>query len=304
MNIKRNSTGRHAGGLFRNLPHISVAWSPDDGAGSGGADEGGSGDSQDAPKDEGDGGNTDPNPSQDEAKGKAKDENKRDSKLSDKEAELLREVMERKAKLKAAEEALAAANTKLKEFEGIDPNEVRKLIAEKREAERKAAEAAGDFERVKAMMAEEHAKEVEKIKAEAAEIKSALEAAQQRIADLTIGSAFSNSSFVAEDLVLTPAKARVVYGSHCEVEDDEVVVYDKPRGAKDRTKLVDGQGRPLRFDDAIRKLVDADPDRDSIVRSKLKEGAKSGTQPGKPSTDEPKLFGRARLEAILAKRAK
>lgn len=228
-----------------------------------------------------------------------------EGKGSDKEAELLREVMEKKAKLREKQAELDAAAARLKEFDGIDPAEIKALLQERANAEKSAAEAKGDFERVKQMMVEEHKKEIEKFQTSLAEKEKALQNSISVIDDLTIGSAFASSSFVAGEMILTPSKARTVYGSHFDVENGKVVAYDKPRGQQNRTQLVDGSGEPLGFEDAIKKLVEVDPDRDRLIRSKLKEGAGSKTADVKaPEKKQDVGGGVSRIEAALAAKKK
>jgi hypothetical protein len=69
--------------------------------------------------------------------------------------------------------------------------------------------------------------------------------------------------------------------------------------------LVDSKGEPLVFDVALAKLVDADPDKDTLIKSKLRAGAGSHTNPNaapgaKPGGSAP-LTGRAKIAAGLAK---
>ena len=54
-----------------------------------------------------------------------------------------------------------------------------------------------------------------------------------------------------------------------------MVGYDKPRGSAGRAQLVDQLGNPVAFEDAMRKIIEADPDKDSLLRSKVKQGANS-----------------------------
>jgi hypothetical protein len=285
---KRQAAGSSAArifGDFRFGPRIAL--DKEDGTGSGGG-EGGEGATGDKTDDK------------TEDKAKTGGEEKQ-PKVSDKEAELLKEVMDKKAKLKEAQDAAAAAAAKLKEFEGIDPVEVKKLLQDRKDAEKKELEAKGDFDRLKAMMAEEHKKELEKVTTTVTEKDSALAAALREIDELTIGSAFSTSKFVTDELVLTPSKTRQVYGSHFERENGQIVAYDKPKGAAERTKLVDGSGNPLGFEAALKKLVEIDPDHDRLVRSKTKDGAGSKTEDTKTTqkTDNG-LRGSARIAAALA----
>lgn len=241
------------------------------------------------------------------------DEKKRLEAMSENERKLLHEVMEKKAKVTeltglvtATKTELDALKGQLKEFEGIDVKKVRDLLAAQKTEEEKLLEAKGEFGRLKERIVEEHTKELETIKSTIGQKDQALSQLQTQINDLTIGTAFQGSKFVAENLVLTPSKARVVYGQHFEIEEGQVVAYDKPKGASTRTKLVNGRGDPMPFDDAIGKLVEMDPDRDRLVKSKLAPGAGSNGGSGKGGASgaitEPR--GRERIAAALLARKK
>ena len=229
------------------------------------------------------------------------------TKPSDTEAKLLKEVMEKKAELKKLSDQITAANAALKNFEGIDPVKVRELLDNQRKLEEDKLKASGDFDRLKAMMVESHQTETKTLKQQIEDLSGKLTGSQKLIQDLTVGSAFNGSPFIQENLVLTPQKARVVYGGHFEVEESEVVAYDKPRGAANRTKLVDARGNAVPFEDAIKRLVESDPDRERLTKSKLQPGAGSGSTPGKSAGSananaEP--VGRARISAALSARKK
>lgn len=73
------------------------------------------------------------------------------------------------------------------------------------------------------------------------------------------------------------SKVRALYGTHFEFNDGQIVAYDKPAGAAERTMLVDGKGDPLSFEESIKKIIDADADRDQLIKSKTKPGAGSVT---------------------------
>jgi hypothetical protein len=234
--------------------------------------------------------------------------------LTDKEAALLKEVMEKKDKLKSANDALAEATEKLKAYEGLDPAKAKELLAaqDKAVADKKAAEEAalvkaGEFDRLKKMMADEHKKIVDGLGTEIKTTKTALDTALQTIDDLTIGAEFTSSQFIANELVLTPRVARSEYGSYFERENGVIVAYDKPKNAQTRTKLVDASGEPLKFDAAMRKLIDAAPDKDQLLKSKLKVGARSNTnnnvnvRAAVQNDGEPR--GAARMAAALSKGA-
>jgi len=237
------------------------------------------------------------------------------SKPTDAEAKLLKEVMKHKTAAEASTAELARIQGELKKFEGIDPDKVRELLArqaeeeaKRAEDERKQAEARGEYDRLVKQMGERHTAEKQtweqQIQAERAEKQTLA----KQIAEITVGTAFTGSTLVREELTLTPAKARVIYGTHFEFKEGAVVGYDKPAGASDRTLLVDAAGKPLEFDAALRALVEADPDKDQLFKSKVKPGAGSGTQSKGSKTVEPPpnnegLSGTSKIVAGLKARA-
>lgn len=226
------------------------------------------------------------------------------AKPSDAEAKLLKEVMDRKRALETANQQLSQANAKLKDFEGLDIAKVRQMLADAEEAERKQAEARGDYEKLKKQMADSHATEKTTLQSQVEAAAQANAQLQKQIADLTVGGSFSQSSFIGEDLTLPVSKARALYGSHFEFKDGAVVGFDKPAGAADRAPLVNAAGNPLSFDEALRKIVDADPDKDQLYRSKVKPGAGSTTTKAKVVERNENLTGIARIEQGLKNIAK
>ena len=223
-----------------------------------------------------------------------------EGKPTEAEAKLLKDMMKQKTRAGELEAQLNAVNEKLKLFEGIDAAKVKTLMAEQEEIERKRLIAEGDFTRLTAQMAERHTAEKTTMMEQIAAATGAAKTLQQQIADLTVGGSFTSSKFVTEDLTLTPNKARVIYGAHFEFKDGKVVGFDKPAGASDRTMLVNSTGDALTFEDAMKKIVDADPDRDELIRSKMKPGA--GSAPTKPSKkgDSDQNSGLSGVEKIAA----
>jgi hypothetical protein len=247
-----------------------------------------------------------------EAERKKEAEQKDGKKPTDEEAKLLKEVMEKKNALKTATDELARVKEQLKQFEGIDPAKVKELLKAQADAEaaKKAAEEAklkaeGNWDALKKQMNEAHKKELDAKNAEILEIQGRERTLQSIIAELTVGNAFGNSKFIAEEMSLTPAKTRALFGSHFEFKDGKMVGYDRPAGASDRTMLIDGKGEPLSFEEAIKKIVAADPDSDQLVKSKLKQGAGSGTlNGGKPGDGTKELSSREKIAKGLAEAAK
>jgi hypothetical protein len=202
-------------------------------------------------------------------------------KLSDNDAKLLKEVMKHKAAAKKAADDLKALTAK---YEGIDLEAVQALLAQKDTDENTALEKKGEYDRLLAKQREAADAKVaaEKARADAAETERSK--LLKQIEDLTTGSAFSNSKFVTEKLTLTPNKAKALYKSHFEFVDGKMVGYDKPAGESDRTPIVDASGETVAFEDAIAAIIDADPDKDYLLKADMKSG--SGSKPA--ATEKPK----------------
>ncbi|WP_141690331.1 MULTISPECIES: DUF6651 domain-containing protein [unclassified Ensifer] len=278
--------------MYPGAPRIAFAPENEGGNDGGGSDDGaGTGDDKSGDDKSGD----DKTGSED--KGKSGDDKTGDdkNKTGDGDKTLLREVMEKKNRIKDLE-------SDLKRFEGIDPDAVRALLEEKRAAELKAEEEKGNFARVKEMMVIEQDKALKSLNDQIADLQAQLGQKDSTINELTVGRSFSESKFIGEDLVLTRGKARALYSSHFEVVDGRIVGYDKPVGAKDRTEIVGADGKPVSFEDAIKRIVDADPDKESLYRDKSKPGAgSSSTKVDLPKTKEQDkgLYGAGRILAGL-----
>lgn len=218
--------------------------------------------------------------------------------------ELLREVMDKKAKLKEASDQLAA-------YDGVDPAKVRQLIAAEAAAEAArvaadtaALEAKGDFDRVKTMMAEAHKTEKDALQAQIDALTADKTGLTRTVDDLTVGASFGTSTFITEELTLAPNMVRKLYGDQFELKDGSIVGFDKPAGTAGRTVLVDASGTALGFEAALTKIVEADPTSKNMRRDKTKPGSSSkptvtpGTPPA-PTASKDEKFGVARIAAGL-----
>jgi hypothetical protein len=221
-------------------------------------------------------------------------------KLSESEAKLLKEVMSKKTKIKELESELTNIKSKISAFDGVDPDEIKNLLKEKADAEKSKLEAKGQWDALKEKMAKEHAAEKEAIAKSAEEAREQLRQSRQVIEKLTLTHQFDNSGFVKDDLVLTPRKAKAIYGEFFDIDENGTVIgYDKPRGDSTRTQLVNGSGDPLSFDEAMKRLVDADPDRDELLKAKRRTGAGSSASTQQVAPQRA-LRGIAKIEAALA----
>lgn len=207
------------------------------------------------------------------------------------------------AKLQAEIEAYKAAAAK---FEGLDPEAARKAIAEAEEArktaanaEKEKAKAEGNFEKLREL---QQAETDAIVKAATDKAEAAEKAAADALAQLDrsrIETSFANSKYLQEETILPGPHAQRLYSDYVEIEDGQVVVYDAPAGTAKRAKIMDSKGNALPFNDAIAKVISADPARDSFLRTKTVPGAGSTTTDGKSTP-----AGQTRHQKIAAGLAK
>lgn len=229
-----------------------------------------------------------------------KPEGEKKSGPTDAEAKLLQEVMQKKEKLEklaAENQTLKALADELQNLGGLDA--LKELVKGKKEAETKELEAKGQWDALRTRMVEEQKKITDALENARKDTEAKLAAALAEIDELTIGGSFSNSKFLTEETVLPPSKARALYAAHFERVDGKLVGYDKPRGAANRTPLVDATGEPVSFEVAIQKIVDADPDVEYIRKAKAKPGAGSNTRKSEPPPKKQELGPQDKIRAGL-----
>lgn len=240
-------------------------------------------------------------------------------KPSDEVAALLKDTMKWKEKAREAQTQIDTLNEQisglnaLKESLGdLDADTIKTLATEKRDAEKAELERKGDYDRIVEQMKEENGREIEKYQSMVTELEQKIEdlnnqlnGRSQEIVEMTLGRSFSESEFIKEKSVLPPSIARTQFLSHFEYEDGKVVGYDKPKSESERTKLVDGTGKPLSFDDALSRIYEKHPDSKHLIRSTQKPGAGSKTDSDVGSkAPEKEVYGIERIRLGLKKSGK
>lgn len=220
-------------------------------------------------------------------------------KPSDAEARLLRDAMKHKARAKELQDQLKAIQAALGDTK---PDDIKQILTERKEAERLAMEKRGEYDRILEQVKSEHESQVSTLQQEIADLQAKLGEKDGKLEDLTVGQVFNDSSFIRESSLIPVSIARKEFGQFVEIVDGVPVVYDKPRGAQERTPLVDGSGKPKSFDEAIAFLYSKHPDAPSLLRSKAKPGAGSlTTDPGKKVPEVKEVSpGISRIAAGLA----
>lgn len=227
-------------------------------------------------------------------------------KPTDAEAKLLKELMQHKTKAKETADALAALKGVLGD---VSVDDVAKLLAERKDAELKDLEKRGEYDRILTQVKTEHAKETDTLKAEIERLKGLAEEKDGTLVEMTVGRAFSESAFIREKSVIPASIARQTFGNHVDLVDGKPVVFDKPRGAAERTPLVGADGKPKSFEDGIAALYASHPDGATLVKVPGKPGAGSATVDlgaGKDKNQQqqqPALHGHSIIAAALNKKS-
>jgi len=255
-----------------------------------------------------------------------------DGKPTDREAQLLKENMKKKEKLKeisgqletltSEREQLTTQLSELQAFKeslgDVDVEQIKQLLADQAKQEEAKMAQNGEWDALRERLSADHQRQLDQViaqhndgltakEAELTAAQEALTAAQSQIEELTIGRNFSDSKAIGEKTTMSPNIARTMFGAHFDVAEDgkSVVGYDKPRGVEDRSVLVDGKARPLAFDDALLKLVETHPDKEFLLRAEGSPGAGSGSKvrggKGAGDGEQPAAStGRAKIAAGLS----
>lgn len=188
------------------------------------------------------------------------------------------------AELEKVKAELATARAEAAKFDGIDPVKAKADAAAvaaaekaKLEAEKAKAEAEGNFEKLKELQDAETASRLEAANAATEQAKADAEAARKEARNARLSAAFATSKFLDAETILTPGKAEAIYGAHVEIENGVPIVFDAPSTAAKRAKIMDAKGNPLPFDQAMKKVIEADPDKDALLKSKIAPGGGSKT---------------------------
>lgn len=197
-----------------------------------------------------------------------------EGKPSDAEAKLLKEVMALKEKQRVADAELKAFKDAAGEAK---PDELKALLDAKKEADRQALEKRGEYDRILEQVKTEHAKELKELQDKLVATELLVSQKDENLVELTVGRAFNESAFIREKSVIPASIARKEFGTHVDIVDGVPVVYNKPRGAAERTPIVGSDGKAKSFEDGIAALYAAHPEHAGLIKATGKPGAGSST---------------------------
>jgi hypothetical protein len=189
-------------------------------------------------------------------------------------------------------EAKETAETALKLFDGIDASAARKALETVKNLDDKKLVDAGEVQKVKDETIKAYdekligvRKEFEPVVAERDSLRAALHGEK-------IGNAFSRSKFIADKLAIPADMVQAAFGSTFKIEGEHIVAVGKDGGKiYSRAK----PGELASFDEALEIMVDAYPNKDTILKG---SGARGGGAGGGGRGGDSKSITRAAFDGL------
>lgn len=205
--------------------------------------------------------------------------------LSDEAAKLLRDVMKHKDRAKQYEDELKVLKSALGD---LKPEDVTTLVQQQKEQERLQLEKRGEYDRILEQVRQEQTREKTSLSEQINALREQLNERDAKIEEMTIGRSFSESAFIREKSRIPASIARKEFGTHVDLLDGQIVVFDKPRGAAERTPIVDANGGYKSFEEAIAHLYTSHPDSKDLIKAQGKPGSGSSTVDTGKKVEQPK----------------
>lgn len=169
---------------------------------------------------------------------------------------------------KSYRERAEAAETKAKQFEGIDdPEAAREALKTIANLDAKKLVDAGEIEKVKSEISKAFEGQLNEAKERASKL-------EQELYSEKIGGSFTRSKLIADKFAIPADLVQARFGQAFKVEDGRIVAYDS-QGNKVYSKSRPGELAD--FDEALEVLVDQYPYKDQIIKSSGATGG--GTTP-------------------------
>lgn len=166
--------------------------------------------------------------------------------------------------------ARETAEKQAQQFSDLDPDEARKAMETVKNLDDKKLVDAGEVQKVKDETAQAFQKQLDEAQKEA-------ESLRNNYASEKISGAFSGSKFVKENLAIPPDMAQAAFSKHFEFKDGRIT----PKDANGNPIYSDSNpGDVANFDEALEKLVNQYPNRDSILKGSGNSGSGSGPVDG------------------------
>lgn len=191
----------------------------------------------------------------------------------------LNKIRDLNAENKSHREAAETANTKLKMFDGVDPEAAKKALELAKNLDDKKLLDTKGVEELKAQISASFKSQIEDIQKEAQKAAKKLETQVQErdgtIFNLMVTNRFHTSEFVKKKVAVPSDMIEAAFGKHFKVENGKVVGY-KADGSPIYSRK--SPGETADFDEALEIMVDGYPHKDHILKGSGSSG--NGTPPG------------------------
>ena len=169
---------------------------------------------------------------------------------------------------KTHREAKEAAETKLKVFDGIDPELARKALETVSKIDAKKLIDAGEVDKVRDTIKNEFTAQIGEKDKTIADL-------QATIDGMHINSVFANSEFLRKDIALPLDMIEAYFRGNFKMENGKIVAYYKD-GNPVMSKENGSIGSPASPEEALRLLIDAHPQKDIILKAPDSSGTGGG----------------------------
>ncbi len=167
-------------------------------------------------------------------------------------------------------EAKEAAEAKLKNFDGIDPEKARNALATVEKLDQSKLIDSGKVDELKAQLTTQFQGQIQ-------EKDKALASALSMIDNMKIERIFESSEFVNQSVAIPRDMFTSAFRNNFKIEDGKIVAYDS-HGNKIMSD--DRFGELATPEEALKKLVASRPDKDTILRAESGAGTGSGGKGG------------------------
>lgn len=171
-------------------------------------------------------------------------------------------------------ERAESAETKLKAFDGFDTEAARKALETVKSLDQSKLIEAGKVEEIKAAVIKSMEEKFAPVVQERDRLVSVLHSEK-------IGGEFARSKFITEKLAIPADMVQAAFGRYFELKDDKLVAKDaNGNPIYSDTKV----GELAGFDEALQKIVETYPHRDSILKANGNSGGGAAGVNGAGST--------------------
>lgn len=174
-------------------------------------------------------------------------------------------ISQANADAKAQREAKEELEKKLKVYDGLDADKAREALNKIKDIDLSKMVDAGELDKVKHEIQKEY-------EVKLSEKETHAKTLQQRLDDMYVNSVFSSSEFVQNSLAVPRDMFEATFKSNFKVEEGKVVAYDK---SGNRLMSKENIGEYASPDEALRLLVDAHPQKETIIRADVGSGTGS-----------------------------